>query len=405
MGDMAGRLRDNLGVLVGGFLSLFMLNLLNSAYSPVMALIKEELSLTYTLSGALMSSYHVGYTLGQIPWGYAADRFGCRRAMTLSLAGAASAMILFGSSGSIWLAMASRFLAGLLGAGIFVPSVKLVSARFPPRSRGTVLGFLSIGGSLGLVAASWFSPITSISLGWRRALIILGLLGLASSIPVWLGLRDGEGNGGRRGGELRGILRRRGFWLLALIQFLRLGSYYTFIAWLPLLLGEEHGLSIMAAGAALSLFNISGMLSNPIGGLISDLFGERVVLLSTFILSAPATLLLERPGAGPILYLTVFAMGWLVNFSRSPSFTIISKLYGEEMAGRISGIHNTFASLGALALPFMLGYVRDAASSYAPGLAAISALMLLGAISTAILEAPGAGRGDRPNPMYSSPRR
>ncbi|MEM3070549.1 MAG: MFS transporter, partial [Candidatus Bathyarchaeia archaeon] len=91
---MEGRLQDNLGILVGGFLSLFILNLLNSAYSPVLILIKEELALTYTLSGALMSSYHVGYTIGQIPWGYIADRYGCRRAMTMSLIGTASAMIL-----------------------------------------------------------------------------------------------------------------------------------------------------------------------------------------------------------------------------------------------------------------------------------------------------------------------
>lgn len=55
-----------------------------------------------------------------------------------------------------------------------------------------------------------------------------------------------------------------------------------------------------------------------------------------------------------------------------------------EFAGRISGIHNTFASLGALPLPLMLGYVRDVTSTYGLGLIIISILMFLGALSAAL---------------------
>ena len=50
-------------VLLGGFLALTVLGIMNSAYSYVLTSIKEDLGLSYTESGALMSAYFVGYLL------------------------------------------------------------------------------------------------------------------------------------------------------------------------------------------------------------------------------------------------------------------------------------------------------------------------------------------------------
>jgi nitrate/nitrite transporter NarK len=61
-------------------------------------------------------------------------------------------------------------------------------------------------------------------------------------------------------------------------------------------------------------------------------------------------------------------------------FTIIPRLYGPSAVGKVSGIQNTFASIGALALPFMLGYVKDATGSYFYGWASLSMLFLLGSL-------------------------
>ncbi len=91
-------LTRNVRVIAGGFLALFFLNVLNASYSTVLALIKEDLGLSYTMSGALMSSYFTGYTIGQIPWGALADRYGPKKVMVASILGIASATVLFGAS-------------------------------------------------------------------------------------------------------------------------------------------------------------------------------------------------------------------------------------------------------------------------------------------------------------------
>ncbi len=385
----------NFWILVGGFLAFFFLNVLNTSYSTLMALIKEELALSYTMSGALMSAYFVGYMLGQIPWGFAADRHGSRRIMVLSILGISSSTILFGLARGFWHAVLTRFLAGLLGAGVFVPGVRLVSGWFPPEERGTALGILSVGGSVGLILSSWITPSLAEQLGWRSAIVVFGLLGLASTMAMWLTIKDRSAEGGSSSSraELVDVLRRRSFWILAAFQMVRLGSNYAFIAWLPLILREEFGLSLVSAGLAFSVFNIAGMVSNPLGGMVSDRVGERPVLLISFAALGLGALVFPWIRFSIPMHLSVFALGWLVNFVRSPSFAIYPKLYGVERAGKVSGQQNTFASAGALILPFILGYIRDASSSYRAGWIILSLLLFSVATAIPFLEQPSGRQG------------
>lgn len=365
-------------IIVGGFLALATLNLMNSAYSNVLETIKAEMGLSYTQSGALMSAYFVGYMLGQIPWGMLADSRGSRPTITLSVIGVSASTMLFGLSRTVAFAMASRFLAGLLGAGIFVPSVRLVSAWFNSEERGTALGVLNIGGSVGLVAAAWAVPLISLDAGWRLTIRSAGAIGVAAGAAVWLLLRDRD-DPNNRGLNLSSLpFRDRDFWLLAFTQFIRLGSYYTLIAWLPLVLKEEYGLSIVATSGALSLFNLAGMLANPLGGVVSDRVGKRSVLMASFALLGLDVLFFAGRLTGLWVYLAVLVLGWFINFVRSPSFTIISDVFGTEAAGSISGVHNTFASLGALVLPYTLGFIKDYTLSYRLGWLSVSVFMFIG---------------------------
>lgn len=364
-------------IIVGGFLALATLNLMNSAYSNVLETIKAEMGLSYTQSGALMSAYFVGYMLGQIPWGMLADRRGSRPTITFSVLGVSASTMLFGLSNTAAFAMASRFLSGLLGAGIFVPSVRLVSAWFNSEERGTALGVLNIGGSVGLVAASWAVPLISLEAGWRLTIRSAGAIGVAAGLAVWILLRDRE-DPNNRGLNLSSLpFRDRDFWLLAFTQFIRLGSYYTYIAWLPLVLKEEYGLSVLATSGAFSLFNLAGMLSNPLGGVVSDRVGKRSVLMASFAFLGLDVLLFAGRLNGMWVYLAVLVLGWFINFVRSPSFTIIPDMFGTEAAGSISGVHNTFASLGALVLPYTLGFIRDYTLSYRLGWLSVSLFMFL----------------------------
>jgi NNP family nitrate/nitrite transporter-like MFS transporter len=328
-----------------------------------------------------MSAYFFGYTLGQIPWGYAADKFGIRRVMTVSLFGIAISTALFGIAADYWQVIVARFFAGLLGAGLFIPAVKLASMWFSPGERGMALGILNIGGSLGLVIASYISPFLALSFGWRGSMMLLGLLGASSSVILLLSLRDRNLiSKSMNNHNLTEIVRDKSFWILGFLQFIRLGAYYTFIAWLPIFMQEEYGLGLIAAGTVFSLFSWAGLLSNPLGGFVSDRRGEKPVLFLSFLILAIAIMVFAGLKTTLVLYIGIFTLGWFINFVRSPIFTIIPKLWGSDTAGRVSGIQNTLASMGALALPFLLGLIRDLTASYYLGWGMLALLLTFGTL-------------------------
>ena len=367
------------GILFGGFLGLATLSIMNAAYTNVLDAIKLDLSLTYTWTGALMSAYFVGYTLGQIPWGILSDRYGSRKIMSLSVLGVSLSTFLFGFSDTVIYAVVLRFLTGLLGAGIFVPGVKLVSSWFNSDERGTALGILNIGGSAGLILASWAVPLLSLRTGWNLGLTLTGAVGIGSAIICFTLLKDRDSSS--KPINLKELpLKKKEFWFLSYMQFIRLGSYYTFIAWLPLVLREDYGFSVVATSTAMSILSFAGILANPIGGMVSDRVDERRVLVGSFLLLMVFVLLLPLKLGGVTLYIHVFLLGWFINFTRSPSFTIIPRLFGTEAAGSISGINNTFASFGAFALPLFLGYIRDYTQSYTIGWLALAGLSLLSSV-------------------------
>ncbi len=160
------------------------------------------MALSYTESGALMSAYFSGYTVGQIPWGLLADRFGSKRIMSVSVLGVSAATVLFGFGDDFLGLAAARFAAGLLGAGVFVPAVRLIAGWYEARERGTALGILNIGGSIGLIIVTWSSPLLALAYGWRFSIIVQGAVGVAASVPS---LAQPQG----RDSERQGLRRRR----------------------------------------------------------------------------------------------------------------------------------------------------------------------------------------------------
>ena len=76
-------------------------------------------------SGLVEGSFHAGGLIGAFVWSWVADRYGRRPALLYGLAGTVFFSALFGLSGSLWQAMATKFAWGLLNGNIGVAKTAL----------------------------------------------------------------------------------------------------------------------------------------------------------------------------------------------------------------------------------------------------------------------------------------
>lgn len=386
--SLPSNMRYSWVVLVLCSIGSLYLGAVNSAYPPILLLIKEELRLTYTESGMLITAYFTGYTMGQIPWGYLADRFGGGKALATSVLGLAASTLLSGAARSGMEVVAWRFLAGLLGAGIFVPGVRLISEWFVKERRGTAIGLFGTGTSLGGILGASASPFIALSFDWRWSLWSFALLGLSLVPVMWFWMRGAsrrrEKGVSRRGSE--GLVRRWSFWLLGFDQFVRLGMTYAMATWLPTFLSETHDLNLVLAGTSITLMSVVGIISNPVGGLVSDRAGEVPVMAVSFAALIPCLCALSVTRDLAFIWISITLLGWLTNFLRGPMFAILPKLYGIERAGRSTGYQNTFASAGAVVLPFIVSFLRDHTASFEAGWLSLTLFCGMGSIATLMLK-------------------
>src|SRR5579864_6898321 len=168
-----------------GHLLTHMLMLL---YPTVVLALEGHYGLTYGELIVLFMLANVLYGLAALPAGWLGDRWSAERMMVIFFAGSGAAALLTGfASGPVGLAI------GLSGIGLFGAIYHPVGVAWLVRnaeSRGKMLGWNGIFGSLGV----GFAPLVAASLSdlasWRAAFIVPGAVSLALGLALSLLVRS-----------------------------------------------------------------------------------------------------------------------------------------------------------------------------------------------------------------------
>lgn len=184
-----------------------------------------------------------------------------------------------------------------VGEASFIPAgMSMISDRFPAERRTLAMAMLSLSFPVGSMLSLMVGGRLGAAVGWRAALIWLGILGLALAALVATTLREPDrGAAERRAGDaaLYGPRETIAYLTgLSSLRHLAAGgalSFFAFTAvgtWAPSFLMRVHGMDLAGAGSTLGpaagLGGITGVL---LGGLVTQRLARSDM---RWLLRAPA---------------------------------------------------------------------------------------------------------------------
>ena len=325
-------------------------------------------------------------------------RFGAARTGQLVML-ATAGMLCAAASGSLALVAASAVVLGL-GYGATAPvATHLIVPRTRPGQLNLILSIRQIGVPLGGALAGLLVPPTVLASGWQAALLVQAAPALALLVVLqaprarWDADRVRAARLRLRGAltPLRLLRTDRALRNLAFATFLYAGIQLCFIAFLVVHLTSGRVADLVGAGQALAVFQVSGVVSRPIWGVIADRWtGARILLALHGAVMAAAAVAAGRfspEWSFPAVLLVCTVAG-----TTASGFTGIA--YGEF--ARIGGERRTEATalgsaamfLGVMVLPSLFGVVIAAGGGYPFAYAGAAALAVAGTLALAAPRRP-----------------
>ncbi|HYF53465.1 MAG TPA: MFS transporter [Salinarimonas sp.] len=300
------------------FLVLLLAYTLSQFYRAFLAIVAVDLNRDLGLSpadlGQVSAAWFAAFALGQFPVGYALDRFGPRRTVSLFMVAAVAGAAGFAGASSKAGCLAAMALIGLGCAPVLMGSLYVFGRLYPPE-RFAMLSSLTIGlGSAGNLIGATPLALAAEAFGWRAAMGGMAAVTAGSALLVAAALRDPErleaGVDTSLLGGLREIVAMRALWLILPVTAV---SYAVVIAtrslWIAPYLAGVHGLEAIARGNAafaMGLAMSAGALAyGPLERLVGD--PKRIVLAGSLATGALFVALALAGGAGPALAVALLA--------------------------------------------------------------------------------------------------
>ncbi|MGV9312866.1 MFS transporter [Streptomyces sp. NPDC003691] len=343
------------------------------------------------------------------------DRFGIRRVVAAALT-----VIALGSLLTVWMTAAWQLvlfwgvLVGLGSGSMALAFAATVTNRWFVRRRGLVTGVLTGAGASGQLV---FLPLLSwlvAEQGWRPAAVTVALVALAVVPFVWLLLRDHPADVGLpaygtdtvvpKPPPVKGAARRA---VTVLFTAARTGPFWLLVTTFAICGGttsglmkihfvpaaHDHGMPVTAAASLLAVVGIFDIIGAVCSGWLTDRYETRRLLAVYYALRGISLMFLPvllAPSVQPpmIFFIVFYGLDWVATVP--PTIALCREYFGDDSAvvfGWVLASHQ----LGAAAVAFASGVVRDITGSYdavwyaAGALCAAASLMAL-----VIRRAPGA---------------
>ncbi|MEU3218543.1 MFS transporter [Streptomyces sp. NPDC006971] len=315
----------------GVYLLAFCLFAMGSAeflVAGVLPAIADDLHITLSSAGALISAFAIGVVIGGPPLAILTLHWPRRTTLIATQAIFAVSLAVGLLTDSYTVLIVTRFLCGLAYAGFFavstVTAISLVTPDRTARASGVVVSGLSLAMTAGGPAGALISHFT----GWRGgfwvvvALTVLGALSVLFALPATSTSAEPSA---RR--ELSTVGRPQ-LWIIYAVTILSTAAYMISFNYLAAFLTDVTGIRDVWVPVILALFGVGAFIGLSIGGRIADrrpwqalMAGAVGILVCSVLLAllapyalavVPLVLLLGAAGfmVNPAIFGRVFTVAW-----------------------------------------------------------------------------------------------
>ena len=336
--------------------------MVNAVLAPILA---REFDLTAGQLGLLSSMYFLAFALTQLPFGVLLDRFGPRRVNAV--------LLLVAAAGGAWFAVADTTASAILaraviGVGVSMALMSALTAFalwYPAGKLSTMNGMAFIVGILGAMTVTVPLEMLLRVWTWRQAFLLIAGMSFAASLVLllWVPERIAAPKSSL-GAQLRDLGA-----LLADAAFLRLAvclgaSQSAAIAlqslWIATWLRDVAGYDSAQVARGLLAIHVAMIAGYLLFGTAADRRTRNgksaLPLMMGGVAGSAASLALVVAGFGSVLMWALF-----VGFSTAGvlGYSILTRRYPREMAGRANTAINVAAFVGMFLGQWGIGLVLD----------------------------------------------
>lgn len=361
-------------------------------------LVKDELHLSATQLGLLLSSFLWAYTVCQIPVGMLIDRFNVNRMLGGAFVLWCAATAFTGLVHGFIALLLTRLLLGAAESCAYPAYGKIFARHFEEQERGLANAVISIGQASGVAFASLIGGFIVSRFGWRSFFVIVGVCALPWLL-WWIRSAPEDKSDlsqTHHVEETLEILKQRSAWATGLGFSFANYVLYFLITWLPFYLTRDRHFALSVTGeisAAVFVVKAAGSL---LSGRLSDrwiISGAspnlvRKMLLCIALAAGGALLVFASVLPTRSCVVTLLLASAVFGLGTPHYYAAVQSLAGPQRAGRWTSLLMLVGSFGSILAPILTGIVVQRTGSFVSAFVIAAAFAWAGALCWLFLVGP-----------------